>query len=65
MFLDPPTPLQWKALQECVVEHFNQRKNKNSEEIGGEIGLNNNSAVSATINASPIVAIIDEWTKDA
>lgn len=65
MFLDPPTPLQWKALQECVVEHFNQRKNKNSEAIGGEIGLTMNSAVSATINASPIVAVIDEWTKDA
>eukprot|EP00979_Chaetoceros_neogracilis_P004579 scaffold797_cov408-Chaetoceros_neogracile.AAC.44 len=51
MLLDPPTPLQWKALQECVVVHRNQF---NEIEEG--------DMRTATIDASPLVAIIDEAT---
>jgi len=51
MILDPPTPLQWKALQECVVVHRNQFMEQDKGDMR-----------TATINASPLVAIIDEVT---
>jgi hypothetical protein len=52
MSLDPPTPLQWKALQECVVVHRNRLK-ENSEDV---------TVDTATIRAAPLIAIIDEVT---
>jgi len=52
MKLDPPTPLQWKALQECVVVHRN-RQNQNANE---------GTVDTATIMAAPLIAIIDEAT---
>ena len=52
MTLDPPTPLQWKALQECVVVHRNQLNNDNDQE----------DMQTATIDAAPLIAIIDDST---
>jgi hypothetical protein len=55
MTLDPPTPLQWKALQECVVVHRNQLDNNHNGDMN--IGM-----LTATIDAAPLVAIIDAAT---
>lgn len=52
MMLDQPTPLQWKALQECVVVHRN-RFHENADESNVD---------TATIQAAPLIAIIDEAT---
>lgn len=54
MVLDPPTPLQWKALQECVVVHRNQFQQDND--------VNMSTSTTATIDAAPLIAIIDEAT---
>ena len=53
MVLDPPTPMQWKALQECVVLHRNQFQTQR-----GQNGAR--STNTATIDAAPLIAIIDE-----
>ena len=55
MTLDPPTPLQWKALQECVVEHHDRFANNNDD--NDDNGLKSKTA---TIQAAPLIAIIDE-----
>ena len=44
LFLDPPTPLQWKTIEECV-------------EIHATCGQN---ATFAFVDAAPLVAILDE-----
>mmetsp|Transcript_3932 Transcript_3932/g.6013 ORF Transcript_3932/g.6013 Transcript_3932/m.6013 type:complete len:454 (+) Transcript_3932:371-1732(+) len=57
MTLDPPTPLQWKSLQECVVVHRNQLDNNHNGDIDMNIDMR-----TATIDAAPLVAIIDKAT---
>lgn len=57
-FLDPPTPLQWKALQESIVIHNNQIKIRNQDIPSGDDGAQN----VGTIDAAPIIAFIDEVT---
>jgi len=56
MSLDPPTPLQWRTLQECVVVHRNEllRQERDGEEPS--------ETTTATIGAAPIVAFIDDTT---
>ena len=54
LILNPPTPLQWKALQECVVVHRNQ--------LNFLKGNGSGDTRSATIDAAPIVAITDDAT---
>ena len=56
MILDPPTPLQWKALQECAVEHQNRFANSKSNDNDDD----KLSSKTATIQAAPLIAIIDE-----
>ena len=70
MILDPPTPLQWKALQECVVEHQNRfanvqnDNNHNSDDTNGDDNNGGGSTTlkskTATIQAAPLIAIIDD-----
>ena len=65
MILDPPTPLQWKALQECVVEHQNRFanvQNDNNNDNGDNSGSSSSTLKSktATIQAAPLIAIIDD-----
>ena len=48
--LNPPTPLQWKALQESVVVHQHSL-NQHQEDITQD---------TATIKAAPLILIIDE-----
>jgi len=57
MTLDPPTPLQWKALQECVVVHRNQLNNNDNNSTEGRDAM---AMRSATIDAAPLVAIMDQ-----
>lgn len=59
MILNPPTPLQWKALQESVVVHRNQYSSQEEEKHDDN---HNNEIKFATIDAAPLVAIIDEYT---
>ena len=59
MSLNPPTPLQWKTLQECVVVHRNDRAKPEGE---GGIEDHLSEGTTATIEAAPIVAFIDETT---
>jgi len=48
--LDPPTPLQWKALQESIVIHkMSSADGITQKQVG-------------TIKAAPIIAFIDEVT---
>lgn len=61
MYLDPPTPLQWKTLQECVVVHTNELNNRESDNEGNSFN-DNDIMWTATIDAAPLVAIIDEAT---
>jgi len=76
MTLDPPTPLQWKTLQECVVVHRNDQFKQQQLMTKGETGESSNSwqeiireedeqvegTTTATIGAAPIIAFIDEAT---
>lgn len=75
MTLDPPTPLQWKTLQECVVVHRNNQLKQQQLTKEGEIEKSNSSGegvigdeelaegtTTATIGAAPIIAFIDEAT---
>lgn len=64
MVLDPPTPLQWKALQESVVVHRNQlqKDKKKDANKNNDNEMNNTSNMMATIDAAPLIAIIDEVT---
>ena len=58
MILNPPTPLQWKALQESVVIHRNnQLSSYNEDDDSSEKDRN-----FAVIDAAPLIAIIDEHT---
>ncbi len=57
MLLDPPTPLQWKALQECVVEHQKRFQNDNNNSVNDNTDLKSKTA---TIQAAPLIAIIDD-----
>ena len=64
MKLDPPTPLQWKTLQECAVVHRNQYLMKDKSN-----NVDNSSEKewegTATIDAAPIVAFIDDISGSA
>ena len=63
-----PTPLQWKALQECVVVHRNMLAQSEKDGDGEGDGNENSNSVSgddmktATIDAAPLIAIIDQAT---
>lgn len=52
MTLDPPTPLQWQALEESVILHQQYLK-----EQGG-----NETAQTTGVDAAPLVAVIDDVT---
>lgn len=62
MTLDPPTPLQWKALEECVVVHQNYVRKQLTLETNkaGDKNNSNEDADGTAINAAPLVAIIDD-----
>jgi hypothetical protein len=66
MILDPPTPLQWKALQECVVVHQNQlkRDQEDQEELKDrsyDLDDDHDYEMNiATIDAAPLIAVIDD-----
>lgn len=64
MVLDPPTPLQWKALQESVVVHRNQlqKDKKKDGNQNNDNDINNTGNIVATIDATPLIAVIDEVT---
>ena len=49
--LNPPTPLQWKALQESVVVHQHSLQQQQGNSIQED---------AATITAAPLILIIDE-----
>lgn len=58
MSLDPPTPLQWKALEESVVVHRNFLRGQ-----GGMVIIDEKSDMAAgVIDAAPLVAVIDDIT---
>ena len=48
--LDPPTPLQWKSLQESIVIHKMASRDGDEQKKTG------------TINAAPIIAFVDNVT---
>ena len=64
MVLDPPTPLQWKALQESVVVHRNQlqKDKKKDGNQNNDNDINDTGNMVATIDAAPLIAVIDEVT---
>lgn len=51
--LDPPTPMQWQSLEETVVVHQKHLKDELQ------------SLAVASIDAAPLVAIMDEYTSSA
>jgi len=58
MMLNPPTPLQWKALEESVVVHKNfEQKHSTTQDQHDD---DNPTSSSTAIDAAPLVAIIDE-----
>lgn len=66
MTLSPPTPMQWRALQEAVVVHRNALAREQAEQ-GGNGRKSSTAAGTATpedtggtIDAAPLVAVIDE-----
>ena len=63
MTLDPPTPMQWGALQEAVVVHQNSLKREDAERQGlVEREEAAEEAEGGTIDAAPLVAVIDAVT---
>jgi hypothetical protein len=58
MILNPPTPFQWKALEESVVVHKNfEQKHSTTQDQHDD---DNPTSSSTAIDAAPLVAIIDE-----
>jgi hypothetical protein len=57
MTLDPPTPLQWQALEESVILHQQYLKEQQSA------GENKTASAQITgVDAAPLVAVIDDVT---
>jgi hypothetical protein len=57
MTLDPPTPLQWQALEESVILHQQYLKEQQSA------GENETASAQITgVDAAPLVAVIDDVT---
>jgi hypothetical protein len=60
MWLDPPTPLQWKTIEACVEAQQNgvhRQQKRQSEQTNNDKNL-------ATIDQSPLVAILHRNGKD-
>lgn len=54
-----PTPMQWQALEECVLQHQQQYSKKKGS------NNNNNDSNVAGVSAAPLVAILDDYTATA
>lgn len=57
MTLDPPTPLQWQALEESVILH--QQYLEEQQSMGGNETA---TALITGVDAAPLVAVIDHVT---
>ena len=64
MMLSPPTPMQWRALQEAVVVHRNSLA-RGKEKKDGSDSTSVGYSDGGTIDAAPLVAVIDETSGPA
>jgi hypothetical protein len=58
--LNPPTPFQWQALEECVHTHQRHLQLSNND-TDGDAQIYDH-AKAASIDAAPLVAIMDDYT---
>jgi hypothetical protein len=58
MWLTSPTPLQWKTIEVCVEQHYQQQQQQQQR-------TTNNETMHATVDAAPLVAILNADTQYA
>lgn len=70
LILDPPTPLQWDTLEESVLLHQqylqeqeqSSQRNEADDNLIDEMSTSDRSAMTAGIDAAPLVAVIHDVT---
>lgn len=60
--LHPPTPLQWQSLEECIYTHQNHLQLMLQMLSANDANAQIINAKAASIDAAPLVAIMDDYT---